>query len=68
MLLYSIINFSSEIFFFLKLSHNLQFGARALYSYIISEKFDGNKLIDTPPSISVFFSILKLAVLIIFFN
>ena len=56
------------MFFFLKLSHNLQLGARALYSYIISEKFDGNKLIDTPPSISVFFSILKLAVLIIFFN
>tara|TARA_B100001059_G_scaffold40908_1_gene32924 strand:+ start:155 stop:358 length:204 start_codon:yes stop_codon:yes gene_type:complete len=63
----SIINFFSEIFFFFKSFHNLQFGASALYSNIISVEFEGKKVIDTPPSISVFFSILKLAVLMIYF-
>jgi len=58
-------NFSSVIFFLLKLSNSLKFGAKALYSNIISEEFDGNNEMDTPPSISEFFNMLKLAVLII---
>jgi len=35
-----------------------------LYSNIISEEFEGKSDIETPPSISVFFNMLKLAVLI----
>jgi len=34
---------------------------------MISVEFDGKKVIDTPPSISIFFNILKLAVLMIYF-
>ncbi|MDB9849218.1 hypothetical protein OAC42_01025 [Flavobacteriaceae bacterium] len=63
--MYSIINFSSDIFFFLKLSNNLKLGANALYSNKTSEEFEGNSDIETPPSISLFFNMLKLAVLII---
>jgi len=48
----------------LKSFHNLQFGARALYSKTISEEFEGVSVIETPPSISLFFNMLKLAVLI----
>ena len=36
-----------------------------MYSNIISEEFEGNSDIETPPSISLFFNMLKLAVLII---
>jgi hypothetical protein len=61
---YSIINFFSEIFFFLKSFHNLQLGASALYSNIISGEFEGRSVIETPPLISQFLSMLKLAVLI----
>jgi len=56
--------YSSDIFFFLKSFHSLQFGARALYSKIISSEFEGFKVIETPPLISLFLSMLKLAVLI----
>ena len=56
--------YSSEIFFFLKSFQSLQLGARALYSKIISSEFEGFKVIETPPLISLFLSMLKLAVLI----
>jgi hypothetical protein len=39
-------------------------GASALYSNIISGEFEGRRVIETPPSISEFFNMLKLAVLI----
>jgi hypothetical protein len=56
--------YSSEIFFFLKSFQSLQLGARALYSKITSSEFEGFRLIETPPLISLFLSMLKLAVLI----
>jgi hypothetical protein len=48
----------------LKSFHNLQLGASALYSNIISGEFEGRSVIETPPLISQFLSMLKLAVLI----
>ena len=61
---FQIYDHTADIFFFLKLSNNLKFGANALYSNIISDEFEEKSDIETPPSISVFFNMLKLAVLI----
>jgi len=62
----AIINFSSLIIFFLNFSMSFQFGAKALYSNLTSLEFEGNRAIETAPSISLFFNILKLDVLIVF--
>ena len=56
--------YSSDIFFFLKSFQSLQFGASALYSKTISLEFEGLRVIETPPLIPLFLSMLKLAVLI----
>jgi hypothetical protein len=48
----------------LKSFHNLQLGASALNSNIISGEFDGRRVIETPLLILQFLSMLKLAVLI----
>ena len=45
---------------------SFQFGAKALYSNLTSLEFEGNRVIETAPSISLFFNILKLDVLIVF--
>ena len=45
---------------------SFQLGAKALYSNLTSIEFEGNRAIETTPSISLFFNILKLDVLIVF--
>ena len=44
---------------------SFQLGAKALYSNLTSIEFEGNRAIETAPSISLSFNILKLDVLIV---